>query len=94
MRTNDPIRWQALVDSVASISPNTIKIFHEQKFFVFLGSRCTLEDKDRYCTISGLNRQLDEFTSRAGIVYYLDEKTMCILKEAFTKTYEEQYVRN
>lgn len=91
MRTTEPERWQALLDKVASLSPETIKKFHDQKRFSFLGQTVHIMDKDRYCTVEGLNRQLDEFDTRIGLVYYIDESIMGMAKTGFQKTYEEHY---
>ena len=91
MRTTEPERWQKLLDSVASLSVETLEKFHAQEHFYLLGRRGTLSDKDRFCTVEGLNRQLDEFELRVGLVYYIDEVTMSMQKTGFQKTREECY---
>lgn len=92
MRTTEPERWQALLDKVSSTTPGTIAKFHAQEHFSIFGRVVTLGDKNRFCTVQGLNRQLDEFTDRLGLVYYIDESIMGMTKAAFEKTREEHYV--
>lgn len=91
MRTTEPERWQALLDKVAAITPETLQKFRAQERFTFLGHPVTIGDKDRYCTVEGLNRQLDEFEMRVGLVYYIDELIMSMAKTGFEKTREEHY---
>lgn len=91
MRTTEPQRWQDLLDKVASITPETLAKFRAQELFYLLGRAGTISDKDLFCTVEGLNRQLDEFSCRHGIVYYVDESSMSLKKEAFEKTWEDQY---
>lgn len=96
MRTTEPERWQAALDKVASITPETLEKFYAQEFFelfsgqplVRLGTR---EQKARFCTVEGLNQQLDDFIERRGIVYFIDEDVMSMVKHAFEKTREDHY---
>lgn len=92
MRTTEPERWQALLDKVAALSPKILEQFEKQETFELLGQRGPLSDKARYSTVEGLNRQLDDFTDRRGIVYYLDEDIWGMAKTAFEKTREEHYL--
>ena len=91
MRTTEPDRWQQLETAVANITEPTLAKFREQQLFELFGRQVTLSDKDRFCTVEGLNRQLDEFSNRVGLVYYIDEPSMSMCKAAFEKTREEHY---
>lgn len=89
MRTTEPERWQELLDRVASIPADALRKFRQQTFYLEGGRR--FNDRDRFCTVEGLNRQLDEFDMRVGLVYYLDGATMGIKRVAFEKTPEEHF---
>ena len=95
MRTTEPERWQALLDQTAVLSPKTLEQFRDQKTFALLGQRVDwFQDKKRYCTVEGLNQQLDDFELRVGLVYYIDEANWSMAKTAFEKTREEHYGTN
>lgn len=94
MRTTEPARWQQLLDKVANLPPALVSKFCNQERFSFLGCSVTLgtsQQKQRFCTVEGLNAQLDDFQLRRGIVYYLDESANGLQKTAFEKTHEDHY---
>ncbi len=91
MRTTEPARWQELLNKVSAISAETLEKFYKQESFILFGFPVKLENKSRYCTVEGLNQQLDDFSNRHGIVYYIDESLMSMAKTAFEKTRQDHY---
>ena len=77
-------KWETLLKDVDSLSPELLKKFREQEYFLLFGRRVQIGDHDRFCTREGLETQLSEFAGPCGLVYYISEKTRSFEKMAFT----------
>lgn len=83
--------WLKLLDKVDNIPQEILNEFYDQEYFTFMGvagAFGTVEQKRRFCTVDGLNQQLDSFVAIQGLLFYLNADTRRLEQVEFELTKE------